>query len=173
LSNRFSACFISFREDSVKKLNISHTTSNVTCVSLIIAPFTGRYQQQKVFLVSAGPPALTPSPMFSSHGGLKSLHSGPPFSMFGPSFLSPNGRSGFGRSPTPTPTPSSPQRMVTGSPSPSGLRSGRPLSSPAKMAKMATTQGQIKCNCGSLFPNIDILERHMLATHPENTNLVS
>jgi hypothetical protein len=95
----------------------------------------------------------------------------PPFAMMMSNLLSPGGRHHFGgpRPPTPTPTPHSP--LKGGSPSPG--RGSRPLSSPAKLARIATTQGQLKCNCGTLFPNIDILERHMLATHPENTNLVS
>ena len=95
----------------------------------------------------------------------------PPFAMMMSNILSPGNRNPFGgvRPPSPTPPPHSPQK---GS-SPSPGRGSRPLSSPAKLARIATTQGQIKCNCGSVFPNIDILERHMLASHPENTNLVS
>ena len=43
-------------------------------------------------------------------------------------------------------------------------------SSPTKLSRMG--QGQITCNCSQVFPNLDILERHMMASHPENTNLV-
>ena len=43
-------------------------------------------------------------------------------------------------------------------------------SSPTKLTRMG--QGQITCNCSQVFPNLDILERHMMASHPENTNLV-
>jgi len=108
----------------------------------------------KPHLSSPGPPSMAP----------------PPFAMMMSNILSPGNRNPFGgvRPPSPTPPPHSPQKG--GSPSPG--RGSRPLSTPAKMARLATTQGQIKCNCGTVFPNIDILERHMLATHPENTNLV-
>lgn len=43
-------------------------------------------------------------------------------------------------------------------------------SSPTKLTRMG--QGQITCNCSQVFPNLDILERHMMSAHPENTNLV-
>uniref|UniRef100_A0A0K2UP01 Uncharacterized protein n=1 Tax=Lepeophtheirus salmonis TaxID=72036 RepID=A0A0K2UP01_LEPSM len=33
-------------------------------------------------------------------------------------------------------------------------------------------KGQITCNCGTTFPNLEVLERHMVAHHPENTNLL-
>ena len=92
----------------------------------------------------------------------------PPFAMMMSNILSPGNRNLFGGVRPPSPSQHSPQKG--GSPSPG--RGSRPLSSPAKLARIATTQGNIKCNCGTIFPNIDILERHMLASHPENTNLV-
>ena len=53
-----------------------------------------------------------------------------------------------------------------------GAGGGRSMgSSPTKLSRMG--QGQITCNCSQVFPNLDILERHMMASHPENTNLVS
>ena len=54
-----------------------------------------------------------------------------------------------------------------------GCGSGRPSvmgNSPTKLTRMG--QGQITCNCSQVFPNLDILERHMMSAHPENTNLV-
>jgi zinc finger homeobox protein 1/2 len=42
-------------------------------------------------------------------------------------------------------------------------------SSPTKLPRIG--QGQITCNCSQVFPNLDILERHMMSMHPENTNL--
>ena len=42
--------------------------------------------------------------------------------------------------------------------------------SPTKLPRMG--QGQITCNCSQVFPTLDILERHMMSAHPENTNLV-
>ena len=41
-----------------------------------------------------------------------------------------------------------------------------------RLAQIAAAQ-PIACNCGQVFPNLDILERHMAKVHPENTNLVS
>ena len=41
-----------------------------------------------------------------------------------------------------------------------------------RLAQIAAGQ-PIACNCGQVFPNLDILERHMAKAHPENTNLVS
>ena len=40
-----------------------------------------------------------------------------------------------------------------------------------KLSRMG--QGPFTCNCGQVFPNLDIMERHMAALHPDNTNLVS
>ena len=86
---------------------------------------------------------------------------------------------GLSRLPLPPPPPqpsslgpsSSPQR----GPAPgSNTRLGRPPSlngGGSKLSRMG--QGQLTCNCGQIFPNLDVLERHMVALHPENTNLVS
>ena len=41
-----------------------------------------------------------------------------------------------------------------------------------RLAQIAAGQ-PISCNCGQVFPNLDILERHMAKAHPDNTNLVS
>ena len=51
-----------------------------------------------------------------------------------------------------------------------GARSSVMGSSQTKHSRMG--QGQITCNCSQVFPNLDILEHHMMQVHPENTNLV-
>ena len=43
--------------------------------------------------------------------------------------------------------------------------------SPTKIPRVG--QGQVTCNCGTVFPNLEMLELHAKAVHPENTNLVS
>lgn len=43
--------------------------------------------------------------------------------------------------------------------------------SPTKIPRVG--QGQVTCNCGIVFPNLEILEHHAKEVHPENTNLVS
>ena len=46
-----------------------------------------------------------------------------------------------------------------------------PRASPTKIPRVG--QGQVTCNCGIVFPSLEILERHAKEVHPENTNLVS
>ena len=46
-----------------------------------------------------------------------------------------------------------------------------PRTSPTKIPRVG--QGQVTCNCGIVFPSLEILERHAKEVHPENTNLVS
>ncbi len=41
-----------------------------------------------------------------------------------------------------------------------------------RLSQIAASQ-PITCNCGTVFPNLEILEKHMAKAHPENTNLVS
>ncbi len=45
-----------------------------------------------------------------------------------------------------------------------------PRGSPTKIPRMG--HGQVTCNCGTVFPNLEILEQHAKAVHPENTMLV-
>ena len=98
-----------------------------------------------------------------------------------------------GSSSSPTPSPSS--LMIPPPPPPPLLAAARghadpaviPVSRPGavatppvvprlggggRLAQLAAGQ-PIACNCGQVFPNLDILERHMAKAHPENTNLVS
>eukprot|EP00094_Tigriopus_californicus_P007199 TCALIF_06930-PA protein Name:"Similar to zag-1 Zinc finger E-box-binding homeobox protein zag-1 (Caenorhabditis elegans)" AED:0.35 eAED:0.45 QI:10/0/0/0.5/0.4/0.33/6/0/1049 len=56
-------------------------------------------------------------------------------------------------------------------------RAGGPTTTshtPSKLTGKASRLGQmqqITCNCGSTFPNLEVLERHMMATHPDKTDL--
>lgn len=43
--------------------------------------------------------------------------------------------------------------------------------SPTKIPRVG--HGQVTCNCGIVFPSLEILEHHAKEVHPENTNLVS
>ena len=49
-------------------------------------------------------------------------------------------------------------------------RGGATNRSPTKIPRVG--QGQITCNCGNVFPSLELLEHHAKAVHPENTNLV-
>lgn len=59
---------------------------------------------------------------------------------------------------------------VTPSSAPGGQRM-KNRTSPTKIPRVG--QGQVTCNCGVVFPNLEILEHHAKEVHPENTNLVS
>ena len=71
--------------------------------------------------------------------------------------------------PVSTPTSSLPSsRMPNMTTSTSGRGNSR--GSPTKIPRVG--QGQVTCNCGTVFPNLEMLELHAKAVHPENTNLV-
>lgn len=58
-------------------------------------------------------------------------------------------------------------------------RAGGPTTTsqtPSKLTGKTSRLGQmqqITCNCGTTFPNLEVLERHMMTTHPDKTDLVS
>ena len=71
---------------------------------------------------------------------------------------------------------SSPRNLTMGNNMGQANQSGNgnraaPRSSPTKIPRVG--QGQVTCNCGIVFPSLEILERHAKEVHPENTNLVS
>ena len=70
--------------------------------------------------------------------------------------------------PVTTPTPSLPSRLPNLTTNNSGRGNSR--GSPTKIPRVG--QGQVTCNCGTVFPNLEMLELHAKAVHPENTNLV-
>ena len=125
------------------------------------------------------PPGMVP--------GMPGLPQLPPAMMMGVGLLSPSmapnirpPTSAMNLSPRGGLSPSLPQVSPT-SPNKNNHRfnhggvggGGRPsvmANSPTKLTRMG--QGQITCNCSQVFPNLDILERHMMSVHPENTNLV-
>ena len=114
------------------------------------------------------PPGLPPlSPAMAMMGvGLLPQSMGPG--------IRPPPTSGMNLSPRGGLSPSLPQASPT-SPNKNNHRfnnsGGRVMGgSPTKLTRMG--QGQITCNCSQVFPNLDILERHMMSAHPENTNLV-
>ena len=53
---------------------------------------------------------------------------------------------------------------------PSTNRGNATNRSPTKIPRVG--QGQVTCNCGQIFPSLEILEHHAKAVHPENTNLL-
>ena len=68
----------------------------------------------------------------------------------------------------PRPPPPPPPPLI-----PSASSAPSKLASATAKNRLLTGQASVTCNCGQVFPNLDILERHMLAVHPENKNLVS
>ena len=69
----------------------------------------------------------------------------------------------------PVSTPTSASSRMAGLTSGNGRVNSR--TSPTKIPRVG--QGQVTCNCGTVFPNLEMLELHAKAVHPENTNLVS
>ena len=65
---------------------------------------------------------------------------------------------------------SAPRNLTTNPVNSNGNRVA-PRTSPTKIPRVG--QGQVTCNCGIVFPSLEILERHAKEVHPENTNLVS
>lgn len=80
---------------------------------------------------------------------------------------SPGG--GLPRPPSLVPAAASATSQVTLAPQ-AAIHSGGKIGKGARSHLLG--QQHITCNCGSVFPNLELLDRHMIAVHPENTNLV-
>eukprot|EP00095_Tigriopus_kingsejongensis_P006121 maker-scaffold98_size375582-snap-gene-1.17 protein:Tk06121 transcript:maker-scaffold98_size375582-snap-gene-1.17-mRNA-1 annotation:"zinc finger" len=70
----------------------------------------------------------------------------------------------------PLPPPLLHQSRSGGSVTSSSSSPGNSSKLTGKSSRLGQMQ-QITCNCGTIFPNLEVLERHMMAAHPDKTDL--